>query len=373
MEDQRIQQIALSLFPGIGAINARKLVASLGGLEQVFSCSPKELDDISGLHKAWKHNLIKTRDEVLRKAEKELNFIEKNHIQTYFYLDSNYPKRLSECEDAPVVFFMKGQCNLDAPKVISIVGTRNASNYGRRICKELIEGLKNLGQEVIIVSGLAYGIDIAAHKEALKAGFKTIAVVGHGMNMIYPASHRNHARHIVKQGGILTDFTTQAKLDPGNFLRRNRIIAGLADATIVVESAEKGGALVTADIAQSYNRDVFAIPGQSGDQYSKGCNFLIKKNKAALIENAEDLIYFLQWDPKSSRQIQPSLFVEISEEEKYILSPLKECESMGLNELARLIKQPVNKVSSSMLALEFKGLVQCLPGNVYRLRNKNRI
>ncbi|HUM89274.1 MAG TPA: DNA-processing protein DprA, partial [Prolixibacteraceae bacterium] len=260
--------------------------------------------------------LIDERANVLSKADEEINFIEKYGIKTFFYLDKDYPRRLALCEDSPVILFQKGTATLNQQKIISIVGTRNATDYGRQQTEELISGLASLGINILIVSGLAFGIDIAAHKAALKNNFQTIGVVGHGLDKIYPSMHANIAREMIASGGgVLSDFVSGSKIDPGNFPRRNRIVAGLADCTIVIESGEKGGALVTADIANSYNRDVFAYPGRTNDPFSKGCNNLIKQNKAALIESASDLIQFMGWETNTQPQ-QQVLFVDLSNEEQ---------------------------------------------------------
>lgn len=360
-------KIALSLFPKIGAVNARRLVAYLGSVNAVFDASKKELKGIPGIGKGLIDILLNQRNEVLEKAEREIKFIEKYKLQTYFYLDQDYPRRLAQCVDAPVILFMKGGVNLNYSRIISVVGTRNATEYGRQITTELITGLSENGLDVLIVSGLAYGIDVTAHKAAIKTGLPTLGVVAHGLDKMYPAPHASIAKEMIAhKGGLLTDFPSDGRIDPGNFLRRNRIIAGLSDCTIVVESAEKGGALVTADIANSYNRDVFAIPGRPSDHYSQGCNQLIKNNKAALIENANDLIAYMGWETQQ-QPVQQVLLIDLNKEEEEIVKVLQQNEVSTTDTISRAINLPVQKINSLLLNLEFNGIVKSLPGSRFKL------
>lgn len=362
-----VHKIALSMFPGIGAVNARRLVAYLSSVSAVFEVSKKELQGIPGIGKNLINIIIEKRDLALERAQNEVKFIEKYKIKTLFYLDSDYPKRLAQCNDAPIVMFMKGGVDLNFPRIISIVGTRNATIYGKELTANLIEGLGNAGIEVLVASGLAFGIDVAAHKAALKAGCPTIGIVAHGLDKMYPPAHANIAKKMVSvNSALLTDFPSASRIDPGNFLRRNRIIAGLADCTIVVESGKKGGALITADIANSYNRDVFVFPGRIGDKYSKGCNNLIKYNKAALIENANDLIEFMGWETKQ-QPVQQPLFIDLDKEEQSIIDILKQNEIVATDFIARSIHLPVQKINSILLTLEFKGVIKPLPGNRVKL------
>jgi len=360
-------QIALSLFPRIGAVSARRLVAYLGSVNAIFESTKKELKLIPGIGPSLIKTLIDQRDAVLQEAEKELAFIQKYQLKTFFYLDKDYPRRLAQCEDAPVILYLKGKVDLNSTRIISVVGTRNATENGRQLATNLVSGLKDNGMDVLVVSGLAYGIDVAAHKAALKVGLPTLGVVGHGLDKMYPANHASIAKEMVaNNGGLLTDFPSESKIDPGNFLRRNRIVAGLADCTIVVESAVKGGALVTADIANSYNRDVFAFPGRATDQYSAGCNQLIKNNKAALIENSADLIAFMGWE-SNQKPVQPPLFLELNADEKLIVEALKQNEIITTDFIARGTQLPVQKINTILLDLEFKGVVKSLPGNRFKL------
>jgi DNA processing protein len=360
-------EIALSLFPRVGSVNARRLVAYLGSLNAVFESSSKSLKEIPGIGLGLIKTIVEQRDVVLKQAEKEIGFINKYGIKTFFYLDKEYPRRLAQCDDAPVILFQKGIADLNCPKIISVVGTRNATDYGRQITEELISGLSLAGLKVLIVSGLAFGIDVAAHKSALKNNLPTLGVVGHGLDMIYPSAHANLAREMVAEnGGILSDFPSGSKIDPGNFPRRNRIVAGLSDCTIVVESGEKGGALVTADIANSYNRDVFAFPGRTNDQYSKGCNDLIKRNKAALIESVVDLIEYMGWETNAIPR-QQVLLIDLTDEEKRVVELLRSGEIITTDIAAIELDMTVQAINSLMLNLEFKGVLKSLPGNRFKL------
>lgn len=360
-------KLALSMIPGVGGVLARNLVAYVGSVEGIFNEPVAKLVKIPGIGEV---NARRIREkEVLLRAEKELQFIEKHQVTVYFYLDENYPRRLRSCPDAPVLFFSSGNVRLDAEKVISVVGTRNATEYGRQLCDELIRDLSARGHDLLVISGLAYGIDIQAHKSALKYQVPTAAVLGHGLDRLYPAAHAKVAQNMLGTGGLVTDFPSQTKIDPSNFLRRNRIIAGLADAVVVAESGEKGGALVTADIAASYDRDVFVFPGRVGDLYSKGCNRLIKNNLAALIESAADLEYFMRWEMTTPGQpVQQQLFVELSAEEQQIGKVLRNNGKMFIDLICQETGLPMGKVSALLLELEFRGVVDALPGKMYRLR-----
>ena len=358
-------QIALSLIPGIGCVNAKSLVAFLGSVEAIFSANEKSLTKIPGIGAITAKKIYES--DVLDRASEELEFIEKNDIQYAFYLDDNYPARLKRCVDAPLVLFWKGNVNFNTGKIVAMVGTRNATAYGRDFCNSLVQDMAQRGGYCVI-SGLAYGIDVAAHKACLKQGIPTIGVLAHGLERIYPAIHQSVAAKMLSTGGLVTDFISETRIDRQNFLRRNRIIAGLADATIIVESAEKGGSLVTADIADSYNRDIFAVPGRSVDLYSRGCNKLIKENKATLIENLNDLEYAMSWQQtvdKPSR-IQKQLFVELTADEQTIMDELKDHE-LYIDQLCSQSDMSMGKVSSVLLGLEFKGLVSSLPGKMYKL------
>ncbi|MCK4661676.1 MAG: DNA-processing protein DprA [Bacteroidales bacterium] len=364
-----LYKIAISLIPGVGSINAKKLIAYTGNVENVFKAKRGELLKIPNIGKQLVDKII--NQKVLQRAAEEIKFIEKNNIKPVFYLDKDYPLRLSNCYDSPILLYLKGNIDLNQLKILSIVGTRNATIRGKDICKELITELKNNGHNPIIISGLAYGIDVCAHKAALDNNLNTVAVLGHGLDILYPALHKKIAREIVNKGALITEFTSNSITDKNNFVKRNRIIAGLSDATIVIESGIKGGALITADIANSYNRDVFAVPGRLNDTYSAGCNKLIKINKAALIESAADIEYILGWDvQKKKNNIQRKLFIEFNDEEKIIVGILKNNGKTEIDKICLQSRFTIGKVSGILLNLEFSGILKCLPGKSYELNKE---
>ena len=358
-------KIALGLIPRIGDINARKLVSHFGNVEAVFHEPYRNLIKIPGIGSGIAKYICDR--SYLDTAEKELEYISSNNIKTYFYLDNDYPYRLRQCDDSPVVFFFKGNCDLDAAKILSVVGTRNATTRGKEICEKIIEGLAVGYPDLIIVSGLAYGIDICSHKAAMANNLQTIGVLGHGFKTLYPSIHATTAKAMVKNGGLLSDFLSGALPERNNFIKRNRIIAGLSDATLVIESGKKGGALITTDIANSYNRDVFAVPGRPDDQWSSGCNSLIKSNKAFLTECSDDIEFFLNWKPDKSRlPAQRTLFCDLDDTEKIIYELLVKQDELTIDSICRSLQIPINKLSALLLQMEFKGLLKCYPGNVYR-------
>jgi DNA processing protein len=360
-------KIALSLIPKIGPVTAKKLIAYIGSIEGIFSESKKNLLKIPGIGEILAESIVGS--VVLPQAEEEIEFIKKKNINFFFYLDKNYPERLRHCDDAPLLLYTLGNSELNGQKMISIVGTRKATSEGIAFCNKLIKDLAERGHDPVIVSGLAYGIDAAAHEAALNNNLKTFAVLGHGLDIIYPASHKPMAKRIIENGLLITDFTSRTNRDKNNFIKRNRIIAGLTDATIVVESGEGGGSLITADLANSYNRDVFAVPGRISDEYSKGCNRLIKSNKAAMLENVEDLEYFLGWEVKNSKAeaVQRDLFVELSDDEKLIASILNKENELPIDIICLKASMPTSRVSPLLLNLEFVGLVKAMPGKKYKL------
>jgi len=367
MEDIPLKhKIALSLIPRIGDINARRLVSHFGSVEAIFNEPYRNLVKIPGIGSGIASYI--SEKSYLKTAEKEAEYVIQHNIKTFFYLDNDYPFRLRQCDDSPVVFYFKGNCDLNGNKILSIVGTRNATTRGKENCEKIITDLTIRHNDLIIISGLAYGIDITAHRAALSNSLKTIGVLGHGFRTIYPSIHRATAEAILNNGGLLTDFMSDTLPERNNFLKRNRIIAGLSDATIVVESGIKGGALITADMANSYNRDVFAVPGRPEDQWSAGCNSLIKANKAALIESAADIEYFLNWEPERSKPpVQKTLFSDLSEPEQKIFELIMKEEELTIDHICRTLDIPVNKLSAQLLQMEFKGLIKCYPGNVYRI------
>jgi len=367
MTENLIYKIALSLIPGIGSITAKSLIAYTGSAEQVFHEKENALRQIPGVGTILAKNIINS--EVMSRAGREVEFLLKNNVKALFYLDEDYPQRLLGCPDAPIILYVKGDPFLNCPKVISIVGTRHATEYGRKIIDQFISVLAERGYKIIVVSGLAYGIDIHAHKSAIRAGIPTVAVMGHGLETVYPSMHTAVAKEMIEnQGGLVSDFLSNSPIERTNFLRRNRIIAGLSDLTIVVESAKKGGALVTADIANSYNRDVFAFPGKVGDPYSEGCHFLIKSNRAVLIESVADMEYMMNWSAAKSQPdaIQPCLIYDFTPDEKLIVDLLRNEGETAIDLICIKTTLPMNKVSPLLLNLEFAGIVKGLPGKVFK-------
>ena len=363
-------RIALSLIKGIGPKLARNLIAYLGSESVIFEEKLPKLAKVPGIGPALEQLLRNTdRPTLLRQAEKECEFIQKHKITPVFFSETRYPRRLSFCEDAPLMVYIHGQNCYDAAKAIAIVGTRTPTDQGKELCEKLITDLGHRHPECLIISGLAYGVDITAHTAALKNGLPTIGVLAHGLDRIYPPGHRNTAREMIKEGALLTEFKSGTQPDRHNFVRRNRVIAGLADATVVVQSARKGGALITAELARDYNRDVLAFPGRPGDEFSAGCNQIIKSNIAALIESVEDLEYALGWESTNNRPetVQGNLFATIeTPEQQSIMENLIEEKEMNLNILSLKCGMPVSKLSATLLDLEFKGLVKSKPGGIYR-------
>jgi DNA processing protein len=358
-----VHQIALTLIPGIGDIQGKKLVSYCGGVEAVFRENRGHLMKIPGIGEAAVKSIL-GRD-IFKTAEKEVEFIRQFRIRPLFYTDKFYPERLKHCADSPMMLYFKGTADLNRPRVISIVGTRRPTEYGRETCRQLILDLADL--DILVVSGLAFGIDTVAHKSALSANLKTIAILAHGLDTIYPGMNRPLAGKMARNGGLLTEFISGTRLNKDLFPRRNRIIAGMSDAVLVVESAEKGGALITADIANSYNRDVFAVPGRVGDTSSFGCNMLIKNNKAALVQSAADIRFMMGWDAVVNREArQHKLFINLNDEEKKVMDILGVRGEAGIDEIYLNSGLPASKVASILLRLEFEGLVRCLPGKIFR-------
>lgn len=359
-------KIALGLIPRIGDINARKLVSYFGSVEAIFHEPYRNLIKIPGIGSGIA-SYISSRT-YLEVAENEAEYVEKNNIRVFFYLDDDYPFRLKQCDDSPVVFYFKGNCDLNSPRILSIVGTRSSTPRGRMICERIISGLAEAHPQLLIISGLAFGIDITAHRAALANNLPTVGVLGHGFETMYPALHSATAKSMLNNGGLLTDFVSETLPERNNFIKRNRIIAGLSDATLIVESALTGGALITADMAASYNRDVLAVPGRPGDQWSAGCNALIKTNKAALVESAEDIDSMLNWESEKSKPpAQKSLFpTGLNADEQNIYNMIMKEGEATIDSICRSLNIPVQKLSSALLQMELKGIVKCYPGNLYR-------
>lgn len=364
-DKELICTIALGMVPAVGDINARKLIKHLGSAEAVFNESYRNLIRIPGIGKTIASHLCSR--EFMDKAAEELDYIRKHDIGVTCYDENEYPERLKECPDSPLLIYFKGNANLNDKKIISVVGTRNITRKGKDICKTIINNLANEYPELIITSGLAYGVDITAHKAALKENLKTLAILGHGFKTLYPSAHLSIAKQIISQGALITDFPSFEAPERNNFLKRNRIIAGISDATLVIESGRKGGAMVTADIAMSYNREVMAVPGSPGDRLSEGCNLLIKSNRAALIESADDVIYNLNWLRSKSENKQKKLFPEnLSPLEEKIFALFNENEELASDQISSSLGKPLHQLSSALLKLEFSGHITSIPGNIYR-------
>lgn len=370
MRDEQIYTLALTRIPGLGQMGACSLVRALGSATEVFRQRKELPQRVPGTSP----KLVEALDcpEAFDRAEQELLFAERNQIQCLTFLDERYPSRLRECEDAPLALFYRGNANLNALRVISIVGTRHATAYGEDLCNAFVRDLADLCPDTLIVSGLAYGIDIHAHRAALQHRFDTVGVLAHGLDRIYPAAHRQTAIAMMDQGGLLTEFMSGTNPDRQNFVKRNRIVAGMSDATLIVESAAKGGALITAELAESYHRDCFAFPGRTTDIYSAGCNSLIRSNRAALTLSAEDFVQAMGWQTapnnKSKENVQRELFPELSEEESKVVQALQQNpDGMQINILVVETNIPIHRMSALLFELEMKGVVRALAGGVYRL------
>ena len=355
--------IALSLIPGVGDIIAKHLVSYIGSAEAIFKERPQILIKIPKIGE----NIARciTESDTMKRAEKEIEFIDRHNIKAFVYNEDSYPFRLKHCEDSPLILYTKGNCEYNSPKVVAIVGTRNATPYGKEMCKQIVGLLKM--HNCIVVSGLAFGIDICAHKLALDMELPTIAVLGHSLETIYPAEHKNIATQIEQKGMLVTEHCSKSLIDKSNFVTRNRIIAGMTDATIIVESGEKGGALITTEYANNYNRDVFAIPGKTTDKFSVGCNNLIKNNKAVLLQSASEIESLLNWDCKKPESKQKKLFPDLTNDESVIMNILNNEENINIDIITARSGLSMNKVSAILLNLEFNGLVKTMPGKCYSL------
>jgi len=363
MPNNLLYKIGITLLPRIGAVNGKQLIAYCGGAEAVFKEKPAALAKIPGIGIMVVNSIV--NQNVLQRAAQEISFVEKNNIKPLFYTDKDYPTRLGNCHDGPIMLYFKGDAQLNSGRVVAVVGTRRATNYGKEICQEITSHLK--GYNILHLSGLAYGIDSCSHREALDSGIPTVAVLGHGLDRLYPSQNRRIAERMIENGGLLTEFISGTKPDRENFPKRNRIVAGMSDAVVVVESKRKGGAIITADIANSYNRDVFAVPGRAGDEYSEGCNYLIRTNRAALIENGSNLTYYMSWEKSRQKPInQPKLFIDLNEDEQKIYDCILISKEIGIDKIAITTGIKPSKVASTLIKLEFEGLVRPLPGKLYR-------
>jgi len=363
-KEEILYYLALQSVDGIGPVNARKLIEHCGGAKEVLEESQKSLGRIKGI----RPNMLKQLKgrSIFKKAEREINFIEKHDIRAIHINEQTYPQKLKHCQDAPLVLFQKGSFDIRKKKIISIVGTRLMTQYGKQFLHEFIQEVAKY--DPIIVSGLAYGIDSCAHHESIQNNLTTIGVLAHSLDQIYPKSHLNLSERMQNKGGLYSEFWSGTAPEKVNFVKRNRIIAGVSEATIVVESADRGGSLITAALASSYHRDVFAVPGRVKDQFSRGCNMLIKSNKAAMISSVADLEYILGWDVADTKPqvIQKKLFVELDKKERMLYDHLVKSEKKLLDQLSLEIDLSIQSTLMLLLQLELKGLVKCHPGKWYQ-------
>ncbi len=370
-----ISSIALTKLKGLSLLNARTLIDTLGSASEVFAHRKEIVGLIPDASKRLVAAFDKT-DEVLRLAEEEMKSVEQKKLRVLTLNDEDYPQRLRECEDAPLVLYSCGSANLNSQRIVSIVGTRKCSEYGREVCNNFIADLKRYYPDTLIVSGLAYGIDVCAHRAALDNDMSTVGVLAHGLDTIYPSMHRQVAADMVhQQGGLLTEYPLHTQIEKGNFVRRNRIVAGLCDACIVVESSERGGSLITAELAMEYNRDVFAFPGRVYDEYSRGCNHLIRKQRATLLTCAADLLDAMGWknplaQTSPQKVVQQELFPNLTAEEHVLVNTLKDVDDKHINQIAIDANIPYSRASMILFDLEMKGIVKALGGARYRLVHK---
>jgi len=367
LSSELLYQLALTEVPNIGCVHAKILAQEFGSAEKIFKAKQQLLERIEGIGEIRARSIKAFSN--FSNAEEEIKFIEKYKIKPLFLTDKNYPKRLLNCYDSPTVLFYKGDADLNASKVIAIIGTRNHTEYGKQQTEKLVKELSSQG--ILVVSGMAFGIDAIAHKASLKNDLATVGVLGHGLDQIYPPEHSGLAKDMLKQGGgLLTEFRSKTKPDKHNFPTRNRIVAGMSDATVVIETGEKGGSMITAELANGYNKDVFALPGRVTDNKSAGCNFLIRNNKAMLLTGAEELIEIMGWEEKSQKsgvRSQKELFIELSKDEKIIVEILKEKDLVHVDELNFKSGLSNSSMAAAILNLELQGVVATLPGKLYRL------
>jgi len=372
MNKEVFYTMALTRLTNFNFQQALELYKAVGSAELLYD-HRREIGDILKDCSPRLVEALKDWSEAQRRTEAELAFMEKHDIHAFTYNDLRYPQRLKECQDAPVVVYYKGNADLNLKKIVSIVGTRQMTTYGDDLIRHFISDLRRQCPQVLVVSGLAYGVDICAHRYALENGYETVGVLAHGLDQIYPYRHRETAAKMLLKGGLLTEFMTQTNADKPNFVRRNRIVAGMADATILVESAVKGGGMITAELAQSYNRSVFAFPGAIGMPYSEGCNKMIRDNVASLITSAEDFINAMNWQDEAmlkqarTEGIERSLFPTLTDEEQRIVDELMKTNDLQLNILSVRTGQPIGQLTVNLFQLELKGVVRPLAGGMYHL------
>ena len=365
MHSELLYQLSLTLIPNIGPVQAKILLQQYDAPD-IFKAKKRELEKIEGIGTVRAESIKSFTD--FSKAEEEIAFIEKYKINPLFITHKDYPKRLLNCYDSPTLLYYKGETDLNQEKVIAIIGTRSHTDYGKQITEQLVEELTE--QNIVVVSGLAYGIDAIAHKAAVKNNLRTIGVLAHGLDQVYPSQHTGLAKEMLKAGGgLLTEFRSKSKPDKHNFPTRNRVVAGMSDATIVVETGIKGGSMITAELANNYNKDVFAFPGKVTDTKSAGCNYLIKNNKAVLLTDARELIELMNWEEKKKPVLrkQKELFIELSEDEKIIISILREKKSVPIDEINLKSGLSSSSVAAAILSLELQNVVLSLPSKLYQI------
>jgi DNA processing protein len=372
LEQEKLHSIALTCMTNFSLSTLRQLHERLGSATAIVEHRNNIGDVMPDMHPRLVEAL-KDMDEPMKRAEKELEFAQRYNILPLCLNDDRYPQRMKQCPDAPLVLFYRGSADLNAHHVINIIGTRHCTPYGQELIHRFCIDLRQLCPDVLIISGLAYGIDICAHRNALANGFDTVGVLAHGLDDLYPARHKETARRMVTQGGLLTEYTTQTQPLPQNFIQRNRIVAGMSDACILVESAKKGGGLITAGIARSYNRDVFAFPGPVGAAASEGCNNLIRDNGAALITSARDLVLAMGWQAEAqvrqakAQGIERDMFPQLTDEERCIVDVLQQNNDLQMNILVVKTGIPVASLTAILFEMEMKGIVKTMAGGVYHL------
>lgn len=364
MNNDLLYQVALTRVPQIGDVHAKALVAIYGDAASVFKAPKKQLESIEGIGTIRAASIKSFKD--FAGCEEEIAFIGKYKIQPLFINAPAYPKRLLHCYDSPVLLYYRGTADLNAEKIIAVVGTRNHSDYGKQVCEKIVEELKE--ENILVVSGLAFGIDTIAHKTALKNNLPTVAVLAHGLDRIYPQQNKALAKQLTEHGGLLTDFASGTNPDKQNFPKRNRIVAGICDALIVIESGKKGGSLITAELASGYNKDVFAVPGRITDPKSEGCNYLVQNNKASLVTSAAELMQLMNWHaaPKMARQ-QKELFTELDTDQQKLVSILQNRENCSIDDLLLAAGISSSAMAAALLFLEMQGIIVSLPGKIYRM------
>ncbi|MCC6601425.1 MAG: DNA-protecting protein DprA [Crocinitomicaceae bacterium] len=365
MSDELVYQIALSLVPGIGPVKAKKLLSYCGSASAVFREKENRLLKIPDIGTQAIRFLSEA--DVMERAESEAEYMIKNDIASVFFTEKNYPDRLRHCDDSPIILFSKGNIPFNATRTVALVGTRHSTEYGKDFCEYLIRGIKHI--QPVIISGLAYGIDILAHKYALREGLSTIACLAHGLHTVYPPAHRPVVNEMLETGGVVTEYLAVTNPEREMFPMRNRIIAALADCTVIVETGPRGGSIITANIASSYGRDVFALPGRYNDPHSSGCNELIRKNIAAILSSPGELLDYMNWENDATKQkpAQLSLFNTEDPGERLILSLLNGRGKVAIDVLCAESEKSISDVSGLLLSLEFKGLVKSLPGKLFQI------